>query len=353
MHARALNRIHLFRGRRLASVVRRLPVLFVATMFLNANVIDVTLAQAPRESRSEGLQWSPIGRGLTTSQFLVEPDRGVRPLVRLLDHAQSRIFVETYILSDRRVVRALERASAQGVAVYVLLERSPFGLGDQPVRMADQLRAAGIFVRWASGSFYLMHAKFMVIDDRVSVVSTANFSRAGFTVDRDFIAVVTTPVVVHEVSDLFRADWDRLPFRLHDVNVPVSPAGSRRMIEALLQSAHVSADIFAEEVHDIHIEQLLIGMAKHGLRVRVLLPKGASPPDVSRLELGGVRVREPVRPYIHAKVIVVDGREAFVGSENLSSTSLDRNREVGILIRGASVRVCQARFARDWKNQAP
>ncbi|HLL51444.1 MAG TPA: phospholipase D-like domain-containing protein, partial [Thermomicrobiales bacterium] len=36
--------------------------------------------------------------------------------------------------------------------------------------------------------------------------------------------------------------------------------------------------------------------------------------------------------YIHAKIIVADGERAFVGSQNLSATSLDQNRELGIIV---------------------
>ena len=37
------------------------------------------------------------------------------------------------------------------------------------------------------------------------------------------------------------------------------------------------------------------------------------------------------RLYIHAKVIVVDGATAFVGSQNFSTSSLDDNRELGVI----------------------
>jgi phosphatidylserine/phosphatidylglycerophosphate/cardiolipin synthase-like enzyme len=45
--------------------------------------------------------------------------------------------------------------------------------------------------------------------------------------------------------------------------------------------------------------------------------------------------------YIHAKVIVTDpetrAEKAFVGSENFSSTSLDLNRELGIVVGSSAI----------------
>jgi phosphatidylserine/phosphatidylglycerophosphate/cardiolipin synthase-like enzyme len=61
-------------------------------------------------------------------------------------------------------------------------------------------------------------------------------------------------------------------------------------------------------------------------------------------------VRELGIPYIHAKAIVVDGARAYVGSENLSTQSLDRNREVGILENGSIASTIQRVFEGDWKQ---
>jgi phosphatidylserine/phosphatidylglycerophosphate/cardiolipin synthase-like enzyme len=43
---------------------------------------------------------------------------------------------------------------------------------------------------------------------------------------------------------------------------------------------------------------------------------------------------------VHAKLILADAGLAFVGSQNFSATSLDKNREVGVAIADT--------FGRDW-----
>jgi phosphatidylserine/phosphatidylglycerophosphate/cardiolipin synthase-like enzyme len=50
---------------------------------------------------------------------------------------------------------------------------------------------------------------------------------------------------------------------------------------------------------------------------------------------------------MHAKIIV-GGTEAFVGSENFSQTSLDLNREMGLLLNGRDIRELQTQFNKDW-----
>jgi cardiolipin synthase len=281
------------------------------------------------------------------SDLLIEPDAGVRPLVRLIDRAQSRIFVEDYILTDRGIIRALERAAAQGVQVDVLLEPHPLGMGTQPQRLAEQLRAAGITVRWSPSRYALTHAKMMVLDDRAAIISTANFSRSGFTSDRDAAVVDRRGADVRSLSNIFRADWDDIPTRRVAGDLVVSPDTARPMIEGLVRRARRRLDVYAEELVDSRMARLFSAAARRGVRVRIILP---APPSVDGLR--GVAIRRLRSPYAHAKVIVVDSRVAFVGSENLSAQSLDRNREIGVLIRGRRIGQLSTVFDRDWRRAA-
>jgi phosphatidylserine/phosphatidylglycerophosphate/cardiolipin synthase-like enzyme len=54
--------------------------------------------------------------------------------------------------------------------------------------------------------------------------------------------------------------------------------------------------------------------------------------EQERLTAAGVEIRLASSLYIHAKAIIADGERAFVGSQNLSATSLDQNRELGIIV---------------------
>jgi cardiolipin synthase A/B len=115
--------------------------------------------------------------------------------------------------------------------------------------------------------------------------------------------------------------------------------------------------IEAEEMNDTNIEQALENAAQHGVHVQVILPApGASSGDsnsqgIQTIRQGNVQVREDTHLYMHAKVIVVDGQRAFVGSENISAASLDQNRELGIIISDPNVlSTLQQTFQGDWAD---
>jgi phosphatidylserine/phosphatidylglycerophosphate/cardiolipin synthase-like enzyme len=288
-------------------------------------------------------------QAIVPANTMVEPDDGVRPLLAYLNRAQKSVFMEAYILSDRSILHSLERAAAQRVSVFVLLEHRPFGLGTYPDHIASELQAAGVHVRWSSPRFTYTHAKFLVLDDRTAVVSTANFSRSAFDGNREVIEVDRTRGDVHELSNIFRADWDNLPATLDSPDLVVAPSNARARFAGLIDSARHSIEIYAEEFQDPRMEGLLASRARTHVSVRILLPPSASS-HLTKAETATLGIRTLGSPYIHAKVIIVDDRVAFVGSENFSQTSLDKNREVGLFTRGPSLVRLEKVFQTDWNR---
>jgi cardiolipin synthase len=68
----------------------------------------------------------------------------------------------------------------------------------------------------------------------------------------------------------------------------------------------------------------------------------------------GVKVYQYQRGMMHAKVLLVDGRWALVGSANLDNRSLHLNFEVGCLLHDEGMaRALEAEFQRDLEDSAP
>jgi len=115
-------------------------------------------------------------------------------------------------------------------------------------------------------------------------------------------------------------------------------------------------------VMDTVIEHLEAA-GKRGVKIRFLLEeKGVKLSEASTLErlraIPNLTFR--VLPYaklsggiIHAKYMVVDGKQAFIGSQNFDWRSLEHIHETGLLISDATVVAqTQAIFEQDWQAQA-
>lgn len=299
----------------------------------------------PRASLSSG----------ATARLFIEPDDGVQPVVTFIGGARQTLDVAMYLLSDREVLGALEAAPTRGVKVRVMLEEHPYGTGPGNGSVATRLKAAGIVVAWSPTTFQLSHDKYAVADGKTALVGTANWTHSAFVGNREYLALDDDPTDVARLSALFQDDWDRKSADLTDPNLVVSPINARADLAALISEAKQRLDLEAEELQDPATEDLLGAAAKRGVEVRMILPLPTGGPDSNatartKMTREGVKVRELRNPYVHAKAIVVDQREAFLGSENLSAPSLDQNREVGLLLGDpATVRQLEATFQRDWE----
>jgi phosphatidylserine/phosphatidylglycerophosphate/cardiolipin synthase-like enzyme len=108
------------------------------------------------------------------------------------------------------------------------------------------------------------------------------------------------------------------------------------------------------------MENALVSAAERGVAVQVVGENTDHEYDTAfgKLAAGGVQIRYYKSPsgfYIHGKVVEADyGTPAgriFIGSENFSSTSLNRNRELGLIIATPPVLASMAKtFAGDFSH---
>ena len=304
-----------------------------------------------------------VSSGVQGVQVFVEPDDGEQVITNAIRSAQKSIWLEIYILSDRNVIRTLEEASNRGLDVRVMLEPHPFGGGTSPAKTMDALAAAGIKTQPTSSNFPLTHEKGMIIDDSTAYILTSNFSRSalggssgssGYR-NREYGIIDTNQQEVQAIDAIFIADWNHSSAQFNDPNLVVSPINSRNDFTTLINSAHSTLLIEAEEMNDSAIEQALANAAQHGVQVEVILPTAnnssgdSNSQGIATIKQGGMQVREDPQLYMHAKIIIVDSKIAFVGSENISAQSLDQNRELGIIVSDSSVlNKLQTTFQSDW-----
>jgi cardiolipin synthase len=292
------------------------------------------------------------GGGEGARGLIVLPEDGPAAILDELDFAQTSIDLYVYLLPADEVLTALTRAQDRGVTVRVILERDPFGGGNSNQDAFDRLDAAGIEVRWAPQTFHFSHIKTFVVDRRVAAIMTLNLSWSALTRNREFAVISTRPEDVAAVSGLFDADWSGGVWQPTG-DIIASPDNSRRVLRDLIDGAAGTIEIYAEVVRDADLRQRLIDAAERGVIVRLLVPSGPSADDLliyDELANHAVEVKLLADAYSHAKAIIVDGIRAFVGSQNLTMTSLDRNRECGILLDdSANLSRLVATFRSDWE----
>lgn len=301
--------------------------------------------------------------------LIVQPEAGSAPIVKAIDAATRSVWLQIYMMTDADVIEALCRAAGRGIEVRVLLENSPFNPGNPGVNAADvvsassqslrdRLSARGVQVQWTSPEFNLTHAKTMIVDGDTAYVLTYNLTKAAAEENREFGVVNRSPSDVEELKQIFLADWGRQYYRPIDPDLVVSPNNARWRILGLMDAAQQELFVGVEVLSDPETLALLVTKRRAGVDVRVLVggvkkvPANLDP--MKYLAANGVPVRSQARPYLHAKYAIADRRSAYVGSINLSSNSLDANRELGMILDEPGT--CDALrnvWLADWEKAEP
>jgi len=269
---------------------------------------------------------------LPATGVFIEPGDGRAPLLDEIEAARRSIDLEVYIISDGIILEALEDAQRRGVDVRVIIEEHPFSGGGGQEDLFARLESAGIAVRWGNPVFRFTHIKTMVVDDEVAIIMNQNITNSAFTTNREFGVVTNRRDAVQSAAAIFEADWTR-GAEPDPGPLVVSPTNARDHLLALVDGAQVSLDLYAEVLRDREMLDALIAAVERGVRVRIMLSPSADFTDeMAELAAAGVDIRLSSSLYIHAKLIVADGERALVGSQNLSATSLDQNRELGIIV---------------------
>ena len=267
--------------------------------------------------------------------------------------ARKSVLVECYLISDPTIVEALQSARLRGCDVRVLMEEAPFGGFSMNQTVRNQLRSSGIDANWGNRVYSFTHAKYVVIDNIVAWIMTANLSKSAFDKNREVLLRTSSQSIVEDLMRIFWADRRRNPCTAG--SLVVSPVNARQRLLGLLRGSCRSVEIASEVLDDQETCKLLQDLAGRGVVVRVLVaaPEKIAVNAVTRSELEGtgVTVRYLESPYLHAKYIVVDRRVAYVGSHNLSAGSLDENREVGVITDDSLVvSTLETSFSGDWDS---
>jgi cardiolipin synthase len=297
-----------------------------------------------------------------------------------IDQAQHHVFLETYIYAHddagQRIAGALMRAAQRGVATHLVIDG--YGAQDYPFTAREALRKAGVKLlvyrpqispwRFPRQHLRRLHRKLAVIDQRCAFVGGINIindsNTPGAPPQYDYAVRVEgllVNVILREAHNLHtRLAWAQLrqPRRTQPAPLPVPEAAGHMRAAFLLRSnlrhrrdierAYLRA--IGKAKHEIilanpyflpgrRFRKALIHAAARGVKVKLLLQgevefrivQYASRALYKQLLAAGIQIYEYQPSILHAKVAVIDGRWATVGSSNIDPTSLFVSREANLV----------------------
>lgn len=275
-------------------------------------------------------------------QLIVLPEDGVAPVVAGIRSAKKTLDMPIFRLDHIDVDKAIKSAVKRGVIVRTLIAHTNSG-GEKGLRKLEQrLLATGATVSRTDDDLVRYHNKFMIVDGRTLYVLGFNFTHLDMDRSRSFGIVTRNRRLVQEAVKLFEADFNRQPYTPGLKGFLVSPENARLELATFLKGAKNQLLIYDVRITDNAMTKVLRERAKAGVNIRML----------GKLEKKDLGVQVEKFPgKLHARVIIRDGRSAFVGSMSLRRVELDGRREVGVIFTDARVvRELISTFESDWSE---
>ena len=330
----------------------------LATVLLAGAGCKVQVPSAAASSGTSGAVAAGTSGVTRVGSLIVEPGAGFSPVYDLIDRARHSIDVTMYEFSDTTAERDLAAATRRGVRVHVILDQREKSVNSAAY---SYLGSHDVKVTWSSPKYRYTHQKTMIIDGAETAIMTANLTSRYYATSRDFLVMDINRADVAAITAVFDADFTHTAVRPRDGSDLVwSPTDSEDQLLGLINGATSSLRIYSEEMGDTTVENALIRAAKRGVDVQVCGENESGEYDraYSKLARAGIRISyysSSTGFYIHGKVIEADygtaHQKIFIGSENFSNTSLNDNRELGLIISSHAVMSAIAStFATDFRN---
>ena len=285
---------------------------------------------------------APRRRYYRDVQLIVEPEGGINPILTAIKNAKSDIDILIFRLDCQSVTKALEAAVRRGVAVRAMIAKKHRGGARDLRKLERRLLKSGVVLAQTAGDLVRYHGKMMIVDRRVLHVYGFNYTRLDYE-SRSFGIITSNRAFVSEALKLFEADSTRRPYTSSLANFLVSPDNSRERLAAYISGARRQLLIYDPKLSDREMHGLLTQRADEGVDVRIIgkTRRRRSPLHIEKFP--GFR--------LHVRAIIRDGESAFLGSQSLEPLSLDRRRELGVIVSDAGiVREMKSIFERDWRQ---
>lgn len=271
-----------------------------------------------------------------------------------LPTSTKNLAIQIYEFTEKTYKERIKRLANTGSCIHIIVENNKYKQfrNTQKVLSSDFSGEKNISVhsdQWMHVQY--THSK-IILWDSGFVLQTANLTNTSFTKNREYFFFSQDSWVLASLHTIFSKDRAGKPIAKKDLhpNLVVCNLNCRVTIEQLFTQAKKSILIQTQYLQDPALEKLLLAASRRGVDVRLLLSD--TPDNIlvqHRLWTNMVTIQK--KPYVHAKMILIDTTTLLLGSMNLSTNSLDNNREIWILLIDENIISSYLhQFTIDWKT---
>lgn len=353
------------------------------------------------------------GNGIRVIAF-VTPDSSFQALKMVFDTANESIDIMAYEMWSNDIYKLIQNATKRNIRVRVILEGDTYGTDGENWNlnmsaMLYQLNISGypIRIKLENNSSAYLHAKVVIADSKVVLITSENFLPTAFppdpanitlrgynTTSRGWGIIIFDPDIANKCEEIFEdifynasVDYDPAmgdgyppPFEgymeffpsfglkeayVEGVKLVWSPNNSLDSLKSLLNSA--TEQVFVEQMYilenDLGVSDLikiLDQKVSNDVTVQMIVEDDGPGNyyDIKQsFEQRGFHLAPAFyyesKMFLHNKGVIVDDKYVLVGSINWSGSALLKNTEVGILVNSTEIALYFKNvFGWDWDRSS-
>lgn len=257
----------------------------------------------------------------------------------LIRDSQESIFLKMYLFAQDSfgevLARGLVEAHKRGVEVEVILDKS--GEGDYKNEMAyTYLKEAGIKIRYDS-SDVLTHSKLLVVDREIAIVGSQNWNRGSLSLNNEAGVLIRSGKISEGLLKGEVACDDNV-ITLTEDNYYTSLS---KAFQEARESIHILIYSLERGPETRSLVDVLAKAKERGVEIEIMLdqsfrdnlPEGKNITGINLLREHGLANKfDSVSRLTHAKLIVIDGKKTFLGSQNWLDITESQYDEDSLLI---------------------
>ncbi|MDR0664594.1 MAG: phospholipase D-like domain-containing protein [Helicobacteraceae bacterium] len=142
--------------------------------------------------------------------FYVAPKEGARAeaaIVSQIGKAENEIIIAMYSFTNGSIANALKAAAKRGVAVTIVIDEKNLRGNLKDSKAGELAKLRNVEVKIASGNkakngdyYGIMHLKVGVLDEKISVYGSANWTNSAFNVNHEIIFIDDDPKLAKEIK---------------------------------------------------------------------------------------------------------------------------------------------------------
>lgn len=311
-------------------------------------------------------------------KFFANSQKSWQAMYNIMLSAKNSVYLEMYIFQDDMVdfnfLELMKEKAKSGLRVRVILDY--FGSYSLSNKVIQDLRDAGVELIFLSYFLHRTHRKILIVDEKIAFIGGVNFHQSAslwndlmVQIDGELVSFITksfaktyTECGGKDPALLVHNKIKILKDTVQDWLVEHSPIKNKYNLKKIYKKHLSSAQKSVVLVTPYFMPKRWLIAALHqanmrGVNVEILVPQNTDSYFIDRVnhffmhKLSQLGVNFYLEQHMnHAKIMIIDDKEAIIGSNNLDYLSFEMNSEVGIFFNNPHAIHRISKIISEWKK---